>query len=102
MARAVHAPDPPSHDRVREQSKVSAAGDGEPEWAECRYGHREFGEGAAVGKFDAIRMERSAGIAAVQFAIGTKVTDYAGTAILSAAAGFAGALLVFFLDRRRS
>ena len=49
-----------------------------------------------------VNMFASAGIAAAQFAIGTKVTDYAGTAILSAAAGFAGALLVFFLDRRRS
>jgi MFS transporter, SET family, sugar efflux transporter len=49
-----------------------------------------------------VNMFASAGIAAAQFAIGTKVTDYAGTAILSAAAGFAGALLVFHLDRRRS
>ncbi|MGV0877059.1 MFS transporter [Martelella sp. FLE1502] len=49
-----------------------------------------------------VNMFASAGIAAAQFAIGTKVTGYAGTAILSAAAGFAGALLVFSLDRRRS
>ncbi|WP_180899573.1 MFS transporter [Martelella soudanensis] len=49
-----------------------------------------------------VNMFASAGIAAAQFALGTRVTDYAGTAILSAAAGFAGGLLVFYLDRRRS
>ena len=47
-----------------------------------------------------VNMFASAGIASAFFAIGTRVANYAGTAILSAAAGFVGALLVFYLDGR--
>lgn len=50
-----------------------------------------------------INMFSSAGLAAGLFALGTNISNYAGTAVLAAAAGFAGAALVLYLDgpRRR-
>ena len=47
----------------------------------------------------AVNIFISGGLASLLFALGTSISDYAGTAMISALAGFCGVGLLWFLDR---